>query len=322
MSSLRIHRVFVLGRLALALGLLAATGSRAVAANTTYTWNATSGTAWSTAGDWYPSGPPTGGSVVLFNSASYTNMPNTGGSAASVGAVWDTGTAALTISNTSNAGVLTLTGTTVSTTGIGIEVDSGAGALTIAAPLALGGPQTWLNNSSHTLTISGTVSGGTANALTVTGSSLVTLGNINNSFSGNITVSGGTLEATAAGTVSNSTKSDLGDPQIASRTITVDDGGVLQFNAGNVLGQGGNSIPISLVIGASSLVTSTVNNNNVLGPVTLSGGTLTGGKGGAGGGYWTWQLTGGSVSAGSVTSGSVTVIGRPFADDDQPNQYR
>ena len=51
----------------------------------------------------------------------------------------------------------------------GITVDAGAGAATISAPLVLGVAQTWANNSSSPLTISGSVTNG-GNTLTLAGS--------------------------------------------------------------------------------------------------------------------------------------------------------
>ena len=42
----------------------------------------------------------------------------------------------------------------------GIEMDPGAGTLTISAPLILAGSQSWLNNSSSLLTVSGNVANG------------------------------------------------------------------------------------------------------------------------------------------------------------------
>ncbi len=298
MRSLPIDRVFALSRVALVLGLLAATGSRALAQ--TFTWNSSGGTAWSTAGNWFNGSVPSAGSVVLFQGLSYatSSLPNTNATPQSVGAIWDTG-GSMTI-NGGNAGVLTLTGTTVNgNLGIGIEMDSGAGSLGIKAPLALGGPQTWMNNSNlNALSITGSVTGGTANSLTVTGSSIVSLGNVNNSFSGNITVSGGTLQAATGNNVANPSTTVLGNPKVASRVITVDDGGVLQLTAGAIFGSGGNTVPMLLVIGPSGLVTNNAvggSANNSLGVVQLSGGTLNGLKGGANGPYWTWQLTGGSV---------------------------
>src|SRR5262249_42637707 len=143
--------------------------------------------------------------------------------------------------------------------------------------------------------------------LTLGGSGSLTLSNSANSFAGNITVSSGTLVAAASDPANgpyNPTTSVLGNPQVASRSITVNVGSLRQFTAGNML-SGANSatvsIPMSISIGSGGLVTNTANNNNVLGPVTLSGGTLTGGNGFSNT-FLTWQLSAGSVTVDTAPS--------------------
>ena len=124
------------------------------------------------------------------------------------------------------------------------------------------------------------------------------------SFSGNVVVSNGTLEANGTANSTNPTATPLGNTQDANRTITVDNGAVLQFNQGNVLGGGSSVIQTPLVINNGGLVNSTPNpgSNNLLGPVTLSGGTLTGGIGPASDNYLTYQFTAGSVTVNTAPS--------------------
>ncbi len=71
------------------------------------------------------------------------------------------------------------------------------GAVTISAPIALQAPQTWTNNSSNPLTISGSVTSG-GNSLTIAGAGNTTLsGNL--SGSGDLAMSGpGTLTLTGS----------------------------------------------------------------------------------------------------------------------------
>ena len=108
---------------------------------------------------------------------------------AAIGGIWDTGSGALTIGGTS---ALTLFGTTINgNTGTGIEVDAGAGPLTINAPLVLQNNQQWINNSASALTVNGDISG--TGSLTVLGSGTLTLTG-SNTFSGSLTVDGGTLQ--------------------------------------------------------------------------------------------------------------------------------
>ena len=80
---------------------------------------------------------PTGTDIGLFNAGPYTFQPDLG-SPYSVGAVWNTGSGSVTV--TDNA--LTLNGCMVNgNSSIGIEMDPGGGALTFSNSLALGGPQ-------------------------------------------------------------------------------------------------------------------------------------------------------------------------------------
>ena len=90
-----------------------------------------------------------------------------------------------------------------------------------------------------------------------------------------------------------------GNPQTAGRTITVGSGATLWFPQGNAFG-GGTTVPlVTLAIQQGATVINTANNNNQLGPVTLSGGTLTG----TGGGQATYQMyTFGAAATGLVTA--------------------
>ena len=124
------------------------------------------------------------------------------------------------------------------------------------------------------------------------------------SFIGNLAVDGGTLQVAAANNGINSTATPLGNTQLATRTITVNGGAVLQLTRGNTLG-GSNAaneaVLTPIVINDGGLVTSTANFNNIIGPVTLSGGTL-GGDGGASAGFYTYQLSGGSITVTTAPS--------------------
>ena len=103
-----------------------------------------------------------------------------------------------------------------------------------------------------------------------------------NSFAGNVLVSGGTLQAAYDfGGTNNPADSPLGNPQITTRSITVGNGGTLQFSLGNALGGGGSTILTPLIIQAGGVVTNTANDVESIGPLTLSGGTLTGTGGNA-----------------------------------------
>ncbi len=85
----------------------------------------------------------------------------------------------LTFNNSGAVGIAagtpaTSTLTLAGTRGMGgISVNPGAGTVTISAPLALATSQTWTNNSSNSLTISGSVANG-GNTLTLAGSGVTT----------------------------------------------------------------------------------------------------------------------------------------------------
>src|SRR4029077_956702 len=72
----------------------------------------------------------------------------------------------------------------------GLTVNSGAAAVTLSTNVALGGSQTWTNNSTNLLTVSGVVSG--AFNLTTAGTGAITLSGAN-TYSGGTILSAGTL---------------------------------------------------------------------------------------------------------------------------------
>ena len=320
----------------------------------TYTWSNPSGLPyWNITGNW--GGTPGGSDVGLFNSNSSYAHPATLTVSATIGGVWDTGSGALTIGSTASTDTLTVNGGTIGVNpSTGIEMDPGAGALTIGSTLSLGGPQTWLNNSSAgALTIGGGSTGGinlNSYLLTVSGSGNQTYGGsikgtggltqtggflvltssstandngfpapiTTSSFSGSITVNGGTLEA-AAISLTPGTNGVFGQCS-NSRTITVNSGGTIIFLVPDVFGQFQyTSVPVLSISGG--LVTNmappgaTGTNsivNNPLNNITLSGGTLsaTTGEYNPTGGYGSWDINGSVASTGnSLISSSDPVYG-------------
>ena len=129
-------------------------------------------------------------------------------------------------------------------------------------------------------------------------------GRINN-FTGNVTVNAGTLVAggDAASTV-------LGSPTTAGRTVTVNNAGTtLSFTTNNVFGNGVGNLNVPALAINAGVVTST--RYNVLGPISLSGGTLTQSATDAGG-YEGFQFRG-NVTVGG-TAQSVISTGNGKAD--------
>ena len=158
---------------------------------------------------------------------------------------------------------------------------------------------------------------------TITDTGTVILGGFN-SHTGNIEVNAGVLVGSLSNNFVNPVTSALGNPQTAGRSIIVNNGGTLRFNAGDVLGGATSTIVAGLVVNAGGSVTNTAGVFNTLGPVTLNGSTLTG-LGGAIPGNQMYRFSGGVTvggSAASTISGSGTNAGyhlgtnTPFAIND------
>jgi autotransporter-associated beta strand protein len=211
------------------------------------TWQA-SGTNWTT--DW------TGGSTI---SAYTTQSTDDLYFVAGPGTTSGSGAYTVTVSGTNSAaslnfqasGAATFSGGTInlgggSTPGISIPQYAYAytsnGAVTISAAVALQAAQTWINNSSNSLSVSGNVTNG-ANTLTVGGAGNTNIsGNIGNGAGGLVVVGPGTLTLTGtnsyaggttvnAGTLVVATSGALAGYNTASR-VTVGNGGTLSLSIG------------------------------------------------------------------------------------------
>jgi fibronectin-binding autotransporter adhesin len=147
--------------------------------------------------------------------------------------------------------------------------------------------------------------------------SLTSIATATSTFTGNVTVNGGTLIGAAQ---SNGAATSFGYAS-NSRTITVNAGATLQFDAPNTFGQfyatstvptlyitGGmvtNADPVGQMFGAHLV-------NNPLNNVIMSSGTLTAmaGENGPGGSYGAWNINGQITSTGnSLISTSEPVYG-------------
>ena len=182
--------------------------------------------------------------------------------------------------------------------GASINTNASTASLVISGPINIQGANLLFNVAQGNVTTgpypgvdlydSGVISGGYP--ISKTGNGLLELTGAS-TFTGNFTISAGTVEATNTG---------LGSFTAAGRTVTVGSGTVLELASGNVMGQGNAATPVSgLVIQQGGLVYATVtNSNNQIGPLTLSGGTLMGT-----GGYSTFyeMFTAGTGSAETIT---------------------
>lgn len=132
-----------------------------------------------------------------------------------------------------------------------------------------------------------------------TGASRLTLNTPTSSFTGNLFVNAGTLRTFSPAVGLNPTTSSLGNPQTAGRTISVAAGATLTFGNSDVFGNTDSDPAVEL------LIAGTVDNENnvttTLGPVTLTGGTITA-PSGVSPASQAWNMRGTVTVAGSLPS--------------------
>ncbi len=187
-------------------------------------------------------------------------------------------------------------------------------------------PSLTATNASKTLALAGTgngfitgvISPGSVGitAVTKSNTSTWTLSGLN-TFAGDVTISGGTLVAGSSG---NGTNSNLG-PVNSTRTINVNTGGTLRFDASNVFhptfSTPAGSLPV-LSIAGGTMTNSGAAANSALGDITLAGGILTAttgspiGTGQSGEGWGSWNLNGTVTSTGNSTISSTAPGGIPI----------
>jgi autotransporter-associated beta strand protein len=150
------------------------------------------------------------------------------------------------------------------------------------------------------LTLSGAISG--TNGLTKVGAGKLVLGNANNSFTGNFTVAGGSLDT---GTAQGGGVNGYFGAVNGTRTITVQTGATLNFLANNQFGGGGKTvfdIP-SVVLNGGTLNSTRF---NILGNVTLNnGGTLTQSTTDSGS-YEGYEFLGGTVTVSGTGTATIS----------------
>ena len=238
---------------------------------------------------------------------------------------WSNGTADVAWSSSSgtDTAVFGVGGAGLYTVGVqqtvgvgGITFNSGAytlqnnynGAISLNLPAV---PIVVNNGATPSISVQLTGTGG----LSVSGGSL-TLGNpgssTQNNFTGNVSISNGTISVVGyqyGGP--NPGQSPLGDTATAGQTVTINNGGVLQFgnNSNNILGAPLPALAVTTIINSGGSVIGAAaydgyndGRGNTLGNLVLNGGTLTTGAGISGDAQQSFYLSGGSVS---VTAPSV-----------------
>ncbi len=157
---------------------------------------------------------------------------------------------------------------------------------------------------------------GAGAGLIKTGTGTLTLSG-SSTYTGNIVINSGTLFTTFANAVLNITASALGNPSIAGRVVTVNNGGTLVFAGagGNDLGNSADTaMPLAFVINQGGTVMLNLG-NTPLGPVTLNGGTLTAAPTSGGSQIWygtyyfNGDITVGGTSPSTISSTSTSATG-------------
>jgi fibronectin-binding autotransporter adhesin len=240
-----------------------------------------------------------------------TGTSNTAGSSIAAG----TGGAASTL--TINAGALN-----GNMLGNGITVATGSGTNVISANVILGASQTWTNNSSNALVVSGTVSGATY-ALIKAGAGALTLSG-NNTYTGGTTLSGGVLNINAQGTGATNSAIGTGRLTLSGGTLDATNGAVnltattnnvqtwtsnasVGFLGTNALNMGTGAVTLGTDATAGTFTLT--NNSALLGTSLTIGGNITAVSGGtAGGKTLTIGGPGSTALTGNITKGAASTL--------------
>ena len=306
------HRLrFLLPRTSAALALLAYQAT----AGTTWNGNAAATTGnWEAAANWEGAVPTFNATTdLIFRNTSANNRITsviqlhrtvrsltfngnvTNGFEIRLTTTTDVGPLNLTMGDASNPAAITVNSGAAGNIVIGKGTGTWTGNLILANNLTVA-----QNSTASTLTIDApiTESGG-ARTLTKTGAGILTLTG-SSSFTGSITIDGGTLAPNLVSGVANPVVSPLGNPQTAGRLVTIGSAGTLNFSSSDVMGNGGSTPQLKLVANGG-----TIRNNgnffNALGPVDLNGGTLSS-FGGINGSFPSFALRGTITVGGSAVS--------------------
>ena len=270
-------------------------------------WSGGTSSAWLTAGNWSSGGVPSGTTAEAYFNVNTQpspgiNMNGISANNSSIGAIHfgTSATTARTISNSSGSasGTLSLNGITLNSIANTIIWNQSTATHTItngSSTMNLG-----LNATDHVIQITGT--GGITISSVITGSSknlekagsgtgVLTLSGVN-TYSGNTTISAGTLALSTAGSIAN------------TPTITIGSGGTFDVKG----------LTTALSLGASQTLKASATGSNTTGTLTvISGKGLTLSAGGlaftayGGGATSPLTVTGASAGALALNSAPVTV---------------
>jgi autotransporter-associated beta strand protein len=174
---------------------------------------------------------------------------------------------------------------------------------TISSVVLTGAGTTNKIGGAGALNIAAVITG--TSGFTKVGAGTLTLSNFGSSFSGDMVIQVGTV---AASTASTSTTTSVLGSKSSARTITVQNTGTLSFTTNNVFGNGGTTVAsmAALVVEAGGQVT--LNNYNVVGNVTLNGGTLSNQRTTTSSSYDGFEFKG-TVTTGGTTMSNISSTG-------------
>jgi autotransporter-associated beta strand protein len=204
------------------------------------------------------------GTVTILATNTYTGPTVIGGGTISVSYLPNGGVASPIGASSGNSTNLLFTGGTLAYTGPSAGTARGA--------MLLGSGGTFDIIAGTTLTNTGIIGG--SGTLTLKDSGTLWL-NAANTNTGNIVINGGVLSDAVVENANYPVLGGLGNPMIAGRTVTINNGGILSLDAtgGNEFGGGGVTNLLGYVINAGGLMRIT-SGNVTIGPVTLNGGTM------------------------------------------------
>ncbi|QJE95576.1 beta strand repeat-containing protein [Luteolibacter luteus] len=178
---------------------------------------------------------------------------------------------------------------------------TGATATAVISSLTLTGTNNEIGGDGN-LSVNAIITG--TGGYTKTGAGTLTLGTGASTLAGDIVVNGGAINVAVQG---NATTSAFGN-QASSRTVTINNGAIVNFNTNNVLGNGAVALANLPTFTVNQGGTLAANNYNVIGAVNLNGGTLTRTGTGTPGSYQGFELKG-TVTTGGSAQSTITSTG-------------
>ena len=201
--------------------------------------------------------------MIFNNSANNYTLSSAGGySVNGSGGLTLAGIGGVTLNNNNNfTGPIVVGSSATLTLGGASQLDGGdyAGGITNNGSLDY--------DSSATQTFSGAVAG--TGQWFVNGPGQLTF-TASNTFTGNVVINGGIVSVASPDNNASPASSGLGDPQVAGRTITINNGGMLSVDAGNAFGSGTTLEPFSFVVNQGGVLRATAA-NSTMGPIFLNG---------------------------------------------------